>query len=262
MIFVRRRSSRKSRSSRLVVRTTRRWRSGKQRWAMHASKSSRKHCTTWQEYEAFAGRDLSEFAVAYFFVDGVDERLHPGLPREAVLCAWGITEDGRKVLLHLAPGTKEDTASCTAFFEDLKRRGLADPLLAVTDGAPGLIRAVETCFPRALRQRCLVHRMRNLRSKAPESQWPEIAIRARACYEAASPALAALLRDDFVAAYERDLPAVVQCFRDDFDACIAHPASRCAIGVWSAPPTCSSGSSWRSDVARRSSRTPSGSGRC
>src|SRR6267142_1003095 len=99
----------------------------------------------WQEYEVFAGRDLSEFAVAYFFVDGVAERLHAGLPREAVLCAWGITEDGRKVLLHLAPGTKEDTASCTAFVEDLKRRGLADPLLAVTDGAPGLIRAVETC---------------------------------------------------------------------------------------------------------------------
>ena len=49
----------------------------------------------WQEYEAFATRDLSEFAVAYLFVDGVAERLHAGLPREAVLCAWGITEDAR-----------------------------------------------------------------------------------------------------------------------------------------------------------------------
>jgi putative transposase len=76
----------------------------------------------WQEYEAFAGRDLSEFSVAYLFVDGVAERLHAGLPREAVLCAWGVTDNGQKVLLHLAPGTKEDTASCTAFFEDLKRR--------------------------------------------------------------------------------------------------------------------------------------------
>jgi putative transposase len=176
----------------------------------------------WQEYEGFATRDLSEFAVAYFFVDGVAERLHAGLPREAVLCAWGITEDGRKVLLHLAPGTKEDTVSCTAFFEDLKRRGLPDPLLAVTDGAPGLIRAAETCFPRALRQRCLAHRLRNLRSKAPDSQWPEIAIRARACYEAASPALATLLREDFAQVYGRELPAVVQCFTDDFEACIAH----------------------------------------
>src|SRR5205807_8233640 len=33
----------------------------------------------WQEYEAFATRDLREFAVAYFFVDGVAERLHAGL---------------------------------------------------------------------------------------------------------------------------------------------------------------------------------------
>jgi transposase-like protein len=39
---------------------------------------------------------------------------------------------------------------------------------------------------------------------------------------AASPALAAVLREDFVAAYERELPAVVQCFQEDFDACIAH----------------------------------------
>ena len=176
----------------------------------------------WQEYEAFATRDLSEFAVAYLFVDGLAERLHAGMPREAVLCAWGITEDGRKVLLHLAPGTKEDTVSCTAFFEDLKRRGLPDPLLVVTNGAPGLIRAVETCFPRALRQRCLAHRLRNLRSKVPDAQWPEIAVRARACYEAASPALATLLREDFAAAYERELPAVVKCFLDDFDACVAH----------------------------------------
>jgi putative transposase len=126
------------------------------------------------------------------------------------------------MLLHLAPGTKEDTASGLALFEDLKRRGLADPLLVVTDGAPELIRAVETCFPRALRQRCLAHRLPNLHSKAPDRQWPEIAIRARGCYEAASPALAMLLRDDFVHAYERELPAVVACFRDDFEACIAH----------------------------------------
>lgn len=176
----------------------------------------------WQEYEAFATRDLSEFPVAYLFVDGIAERLHAGMAREAVLCAWGITEDGRKVLLHLAPGTKEDTVSCRAFFEDLRRRGLPDPLLVVTDGAPGLIRAVEECFPRALRQRCLAHRMRNLRSKVPDTIWPEFAARARATYEAASPALATVLKDDLVKEYERELPAAVRCFLDDFEACTAH----------------------------------------
>jgi putative transposase len=44
----------------------------------------------------------------------------------------------------------------------------------------------------------------------------------RTCYEAASPALATLLREDFVQAYGRELPTVVQCFTADFDACIAH----------------------------------------
>jgi transposase-like protein len=55
-----------------------------------------------------------------------------------------------------------------------------------------------------------VHRLRNLHRKAPDGQWPEITIRARACYDAASPALATLLRDDFGQVYGRELPAVAQ----------------------------------------------------
>jgi len=176
----------------------------------------------WSEYEAFAGRDLSEFDVTYLFVDGIAERLHLGQPREAVLAAWGILADGKKVLLHIAPGTKEDTASCREFFQDLRRRGLPDPLLVVCDGAPGLIRAIEECFPRSERQRCLVHKMRNLQSKVPEDQWPEFKARAVACYQAASPALVRLLRDDIVASFDRDLPSATACRQDDFDACIAH----------------------------------------
>jgi putative transposase len=65
----------------------------------------------WAEYEAFASRDLSEFEVIYLFIDGLAERLHLGQPREAVLAAWGVLADGHKVLLHLAPGSKEDTVA-------------------------------------------------------------------------------------------------------------------------------------------------------
>lgn len=176
----------------------------------------------WAEYEAFAGRDLSEFEVIYLFVDGIAERLHLGQPREAVLAAWGILADGKKALLHLAPGTKEDTASCREFFQDLRRRGLPDPLLVVSDGAPGVIRAIEECFPRSLRQRCLAHKMRNLQSKVPETIWAEFRARAQACYRAASPALARLLRDDITQTYGADLPLAVACLDDDFEACIAH----------------------------------------
>ena len=60
----------------------------------------------WEEYAAFATRDLSEHQLLYLFVDGVAERLRPGLAREAVLCAWGIDQEGKKVLLALSPGTK------------------------------------------------------------------------------------------------------------------------------------------------------------
>jgi len=178
----------------------------------------------WAEYEAFAGRDLSEFDVVYLFVDGIAERLHLGQPREAVLAAWGILADGKKALLHLAPGTKEDTASCREFFQDLRRRGLPDPLLVASDGAPGVIRAIEECFPRSARQRCLVHKMRNLQSKVPDDAWPEFKARASACYQAASPALARVLADDIRATYGADLPSAVACLDDDFEACIAHLA--------------------------------------
>jgi transposase-like protein len=169
----------------------------------------------WEEYEAFASRDLSEYEPVYLFVDGVAERLRPGQRREAVLVAWCILTDGRKVLLHIMPGSREDTESCRALFQDMKARGLKDPLLVVTDGAPGLIRAVEECFVRSARQRCLAHRMRNLSGKVPEDVWPEFRERARAAYQAPSREIARMLRDDVVNAFGRDLPTAVRCFDDD-----------------------------------------------
>jgi transposase-like protein len=95
-------------------------------------------------------------------------------------------------------------------------------LAVVSDGAPGIIRATEECLPRSLLQRCLAHKMRNLQSKVPEDAWPEFKARATACYQAVSPALAHLLRDDIAATYNRDLPSAVACLDDDFAACIAH----------------------------------------
>ncbi len=176
----------------------------------------------WAEYQAFAGRDLAEHDVVYLFVDGIAERLRPGQPREPVLAAWGIGRDGRKVLLHLMAGSREDVETVRAFFQDMRARGLGEPLLVVTDGAPGIIRAAEECFPRAARQRCLVHRMRNLAAKVPEPLWPEFKARAAACYQAPSRAIARELRDGLVADYGTELPSAVRCFEDDFEACIAH----------------------------------------
>jgi transposase-like protein len=73
---------------------------------------------------AFAKRELSEYELAYLFVDGIAERLRAGAKREPVLAAWGYTVDGRRALLHLMAGSKEDAETVIAFFEDMKGRGL------------------------------------------------------------------------------------------------------------------------------------------
>ena len=176
----------------------------------------------WSDYQAFAARDLSALPVVYLFLDGIAERLHLGQPREPVLAAWGITTSGQKVLLGLAPGLKEDTVNCREFLRDLKARGLVDPVLATSDGAPGLIRAIEEVCARSLRQRCLAHKIRNLEAKVPAERWREVKAHALAAYQAASPMLARMARDEFVRRYERELPSATACFLDDFEACIAH----------------------------------------
>lgn len=67
----------------------------------------------WSEYEAFTSRDLSEYEIAYLFSDGIAERLHRGQRREAVLCAWGITTEGQKVLLRPTPSGRSRRSTCT-----------------------------------------------------------------------------------------------------------------------------------------------------
>lgn len=53
----------------------------------------------WGDYQAFAQRDLSEYQIAYLFVDGIAERLRAGAKREPEQAAWGYTVEGQRVLL-------------------------------------------------------------------------------------------------------------------------------------------------------------------
>jgi len=135
---------------------------------------------------------------------------------------WRCALVGHKVLPGLSPGTKEDTACGREFLRDLKSRRPADPILAITDGAPGLIRAAEEMFPPSLRQRCLAHKIRNLEAKVPAELWWEVNARPLAAYQAPRPMLAELAREEFVKRFERELPTATSCFQDDFAACITH----------------------------------------
>ena len=99
------------------------------------------------EYQAWAQRRLDGITLDYLFLDASFFRMHPGSPAEPVLAAWGITTDGKPAFIGLAPGTGESADAWHAFLADLKDRGLASPLLVISDGAPGLIAAIEQAYP-------------------------------------------------------------------------------------------------------------------
>jgi transposase-like protein len=183
----------------------------------------------WEDYRAFCQRDLSAFPVEYLFIDGLYEgmRLHKSR-KEAVLVAWGVLRDGRKVLLHLALGNKESEAACTTFIRDMVKRGLPAPTLVTTDGAPALIAAVEAIWPHSLRQRCLVHKVRNVLDRVPEGAKDEIKQALWCVYNAPVREVADLLAHNFIQRYGSRYPSAVQCFQDDLEACLNHlrcPAS-------------------------------------
>ena len=126
------------------------------------------------EYQAWARRRLGDVTLDYLFLDASFFRMHPGSPAEPVLAAWGISTGGKPAFIGLAPGTGESFDAWKDFLADLKDRGLASPLLIISDGAPDLIGAIEQVYPQALRQRCLIHRARNILAKIPAGMQAEV----------------------------------------------------------------------------------------
>jgi len=177
----------------------------------------------WEEYEAFISRGLSGFPVEYLFLDAVYESLRQqGGGKEGVLCAWAICRDGRKVMLHLALGNKESYANWLEFLRDMNRRGLEAPVLVVTDGAPGLVRAVGEVYATSLRQRCLAHKVRNVMDKVPDRVHDEVRAAVQAAYYAPTAGAAAELRDRAVERYGREYPSAMRAFQEDWEACVAY----------------------------------------
>ena len=81
----------------------------------------------WTEYEAFQAlhHPLGDVPLLALFLDGVYEPLRrDGVQREAVLVAWAITREGRKVLLSLALGNRESHEAWRDFLRDLVARAV------------------------------------------------------------------------------------------------------------------------------------------
>jgi putative transposase len=173
-----------------------------------------------QEYETFRERDLSCLDVVYLFVDGVYEAVRRFTNGRVLLCAWAITSDGKKHLVDVTAVQSESSDAWEVFFNEMLRRGLRQPLLVISDGSGGIHAAIERAFPRADRQRCIVHKLRNIRAKLPKAIAGDILSEVKAVYYAPDRATADILAAHFIEKHSREFPTAVQCFGDDLDACL------------------------------------------
>jgi putative transposase len=180
-----------------------------------------------EEFEAWSSRRLHELELDYLFLDASMFKMHPGARAEPVLAAWGITTEGAPVFVALAAGGSESTDAWGDFLDELRARGLHPPLLVISDGAAGLINAAETALPRSPRQRCLIHRCRNLLAKVPAEAQQQMRDAYWAIFDtdeliaagmAPGPKLVAAIQqriDAFAAQYGRAFPAAVKCLLSD-----------------------------------------------
>ncbi len=178
-----------------------------------------------ERYRAFCARSLAGIELLALFLDAVYLPTRPSGAKEGVLVAWGYDLDGKRQLLAVCLGQRERTEDWRELGRDLVRRGLLPPWLAVTDGAPGLVRAVEELWPEADRQRCSVHRLRNVLAKLPKRE--DVRRRVQAAYWAAldsatSPEEAEAGLRSLVGELEREYPSAAACLSEDLPALCVH----------------------------------------
>src|SRR5437764_6187881 len=177
-----------------------------------------------ERFEAFCRRSLYDINLVVLFLDAIYLPVRPSGPKEGVICAWGIDENGHRALVSVRLGAREAKEDWLELGRDLASRGLAAPRLIVADGAPGLIGAIEEIWPRADRQHCAVHRLRNLLAKLPKSEHERVRL---AYWKALNEAtgvndgklrLQVLISELKHSGYE----SAARCLTDDLDALVVH----------------------------------------
>jgi len=176
-----------------------------------------------ESFRQWRERDLSGLKVVYLFLDAIYVAARAGTDeQEGVLCAYGMLDDGKKVLLHLALGSRESYDAWLGFLHEMTARGLGEPLLAISDGNPGLKKALREVFPHARRQRCQVHKLRNILAKLPKTIRAEMARLVGQVFHAASYDDGLRRGRALIARFQARYPSAMACLADDLEACLVH----------------------------------------
>jgi putative transposase len=139
--------------------------------------------------------------------------------------AWGYTMTGERVLLDVCLGQRERHEDGLEMGRGLVRRGLRPPWMVVADGAPGLMKAAEELWPDSDRQRCAVHRLRNILAKLPKNQ--QLRDHVRNAYWAALDKAGSAADGEgqlrtLVGELEPQYPSAAECLAEDLPALCIH----------------------------------------
>src|SRR5436853_91385 len=143
--------------------------------APSASTISRLNQTLTQQFEAWRERRLQEHW-RILYLDGVHFSIRHGdkVDSTIILTALGVDLSGNKEVLALRACAEEDKEGWACLLNDLRSRGATQIDLLVTDGHDGLLAAVAQLFAATPRQRCLVHKQRNVLNAIPRRERSEV----------------------------------------------------------------------------------------
>jgi putative transposase len=161
--------------------------------------------------------------VSVIFIDGVNlpvRRFH--VSKESLLVALGITRAGRRRILGVSLGQRESSQSWKQFLGELVHRGLKGSTLkvGVMDGLAGLENAFEEVFPKALIQRCMVHKTWNVAAKLPQSIQAGCLAQMKRIFNAKDETEARDRAAIWKSEWMKVAPNAVECLFKDLDACL------------------------------------------
>jgi putative transposase len=181
-----------------------------------ASAVSRLNQSLTQQFEAWRERSLQvHWRVLY--LDGIHFKIRHGdrCDTSIILTALGVDLEGKKEVLALRVCAEEDKAGWLSLLQDMRTRGATQVDLLVTDGHDGLLAAVCELFSATPRQRCLVHKQRNVLSAIPRREREEVQAELSGIWkqEKKEDALANL--QAFKAKYAQRYPEAVRSLAED-----------------------------------------------
>ncbi len=184
--------------------------------APSASAVSRLNQTLTQQFEAWRQRPLQEHW-RILYLDGIHFSIRHGDQADStiILTALGVDLAGNKEVLALRACAEEDKEGWVCVLEDLRRRGATQIDLIVTDGHDGLLAAVKALFTATPRQRCLVHKQRNVMSAIPRRERGNIQVELMGIWEQPTKEEAMTQLAVFKAKYSKRYPEAVRSLAED-----------------------------------------------